>query len=198
LEINKKNVMIIEGSHRIKGNTSYITKKLKNQINTEGCNIKLFNINRLNIEHCLDCSYCSTHFGSCVIKDDMQGVYASLLNADVIIFAAPVYFNNVPSKLKVLIDRCQMIYMSKIKHQDEFNQIIHHGIGFIISVGGAKAYPNQFLGSELTLDLLYKNLSVKLKKHYCFSGTDDIKVEKREEEIGLVVSEINQFIDQIR
>jgi len=176
-----KTVLIIGGSHRRKGHTNDIINWLEGLLVSKNFAVERLDVNQLHIEHCLDCGHCRKHFGSCVIADDMKKVYNALKTYDNIIFASPVYFNSVSSKLKVLIDRCQMIFMCDFAHQTPYRT--HPGKGAIISVAGAKFYPNQFIGSELTIGLVYKNLNLTLTEHMKISNTDDVSYHMRQKEI---------------
>ena len=41
----------------------------------------------------------------CVLNDDMKQIYKDLETSDVIVFASPLHWWNISSKIKVLIDR---------------------------------------------------------------------------------------------
>lgn len=56
------------------------------------------------MNYCTGCGVCnSTH--KCVQKDDMAEIMDKMVNADVIVFATPVYFYTMDAQLKTLIDR---------------------------------------------------------------------------------------------
>ncbi len=180
MKMNKK-VLIIMGSHKSNGNSGWIVKKLARRMSLEGCGVDVLDINKLKINHCIDCDYCRQNYGKCVYEDDMTLVYQMMRNADSMIIVSPVYFNNVTSKLKVLIDRCQMIFMCDFAHQKPFVSKLNseEKFGFLISLGGANAYENQFVGSELTVELLYRNLRMPLTGHFKYAGLDHEHIEDR-------------------
>jgi len=184
-----KTALIISGSHRRNGHTKEIIDWLEVALQSRNITTEILDVNQLHIEHCLDCGHCSKHFGSCVIADDMKKVYNALKAHQFIIFASPVYFNNVTSKLKVLIDRCQMIFMCHFAHHKPYRT--HPGKGAIISVAGAKGYPNQFVGSEATIGLVYKNLDVPLVEHIKIDNTDDVSYDMHQEKI---LNELKAFV----
>lgn len=63
-------------------------------------------VNKLEIKSCLGCFACWNKTpGKCVINDDMGEVIKKLLWADVTVWSFPLYYFNVPGKLKSLIDR---------------------------------------------------------------------------------------------
>lgn len=43
--------------------------------------------------------------GECVIHDDMSGILEDMVDADVIVFASPIYFNTISGQMKTMIDR---------------------------------------------------------------------------------------------
>jgi multimeric flavodoxin WrbA len=53
------------------------------------------------------CDACNTCYntGKCKIDDDMQGIYAQMLQADAIILGAPVYYWDICAQAKAVIDR---------------------------------------------------------------------------------------------
>ena len=49
----------------------------------------------------------------CVVQDDMQRVYPALLEADVVVMAAPMFWGYMTSQLKTLFDRLEAVVSSK-------------------------------------------------------------------------------------
>ena len=43
--------------------------------------------------------------GKCVIKDDMQELYAEFIKSEMVVFATPIYWWGVFSQLKTFLDR---------------------------------------------------------------------------------------------
>jgi multimeric flavodoxin WrbA len=60
----------------------------------------------VKVNGCIGCNACySDEKHRCIQKDDMEQIYAQLKDADAIVIATPVYFYNVSSQLKCIIDR---------------------------------------------------------------------------------------------
>jgi multimeric flavodoxin WrbA len=177
------------GSHKRHGNTHDLVSYLVEALFEKDIQSEVLDINQLTIQHCLDCGHCTKHYGSCVIADDMKKVYNAFKQANYIIFASPVYFNGVTSKLKTLVDRCQMLFMCHFSHHRGFRDL--PGKGAIISIAGADSYPDQFIGSELSLGLVFKNLGVDLAYHMKLSGTDKRTVLERE---AFIQEELTEMI----
>lgn len=95
----------ILGSPR--GKNSLTLKLLESALNgaeDAGAEVEFIDVARKNIRPCKSCGICYVT-GKCSQKDDFQAVYEKIIEADGIVFASPVYFNNVSSQLKLLIDR---------------------------------------------------------------------------------------------
>ena len=72
------------------------------------------------INFCKACYSCwHNELGKCAIDDDVQELLEKLKNADVVIFATPLYFDNVSALLKMFIERTIPIgspYLGKDEH----------------------------------------------------------------------------------
>ncbi|GAB6107129.1 flavodoxin family protein [Fusibacter bizertensis] len=191
----RQNIVVVMGSHRKNGNTQYFTKTLVDKLSLENLYPQLVDVNSLAVKPCIDCNYCKDNWGTCIHNDDMLTVYERFREADVLIVASPVYFNGPTSKLKTLVDRCQMIFMCDFEHRKPFvNQIdFEKKLGYIVSVGGANEYPNQFVGNEMTLKLVFDNLRVPLTNHIKYFGTDHRKLDIRDE----VSRDVDEIVDKI-
>lgn len=63
-------------------------------------------VSQLDIKPCRGCFACWNKTpGKCVIQDDMGGILADMLWADVILWSFPLYYFSVPGPLKNLMDR---------------------------------------------------------------------------------------------
>ena len=103
-----KRILIINGSPKSgKSNTYRLTtaflEGIKSVCDTD---IHEIDVNKLNLSPCLGCFACWNKTpGKCVLRDDMSKVLEEILSADIVIWSFGLYFFNVPSKLKNLIDR---------------------------------------------------------------------------------------------
>ena len=53
----------------------------------------------------MGCNYCHGHGGQCVQKDDMQEIYPLLQDAEMIVFASPIYYFTMSAQLQSVIQR---------------------------------------------------------------------------------------------
>ena len=103
------------GSPRKNGNTARLLKEfLKGVFEKNGVTINQFYLQENKILGCTGCGYCETSTG-CKLEDDMQNIYPILKEADVLVFATPVYWWSMSSQLKALIDRFYALKISEIK-----------------------------------------------------------------------------------
>lgn len=61
---------------------------------------------------CLEIYGCK-NTGRCAIQDDFQKVYDLMLDSKGIVLASPVFFYNVSAQTKILMDRCQSLWVKK-------------------------------------------------------------------------------------
>ena len=105
-------VLGIMGSPRIKGNTDLLLDEALKGAASQGAEVEKILADKLQIAPCKE-YYACLKDGNCIIRDDMDDVYAKLLAADAIIIASPMFFYTVSAQLMVLISRCQALWARK-------------------------------------------------------------------------------------
>lgn len=76
-----------------------------------GAEIQSIPLVRKEIRMCIRCGGCFYKTpGKCALKDDMSELVRKFLASDVVIFATPVYIDNVTGLMKVFIDRLQPVF----------------------------------------------------------------------------------------
>ena len=96
-------IVIINGSAR-KGNTlTAINAFIKGA--DEKNEIEVIAPDKLHISPCKGCGACQCHKG-CVDQDDTNPTINKLVEADMILFATPVYWWGMTVQLKQVIDKC--------------------------------------------------------------------------------------------
>lgn len=97
-------VLGIVCSPRLGGNTEILVQASLAKAREEGAETELVTLAGKTISPCDGCASCH-ETGECHINDDMQDIYAKLLEADGIIFGTPIYFWSLTAQAKALIDR---------------------------------------------------------------------------------------------
>lgn len=101
-----KNIVILNGSPRKKGNTSALAAEFARGAKEAGHTVTEFFLDRMDIHGCKGC------FGGdsgrecpCVQKDDMMQIYPAVRVCDVIVLATPLYYWNMSGQIRTAIDR---------------------------------------------------------------------------------------------
>lgn len=99
-----KKVLVLSSSPRRGGNSDLLCDEFVKGAEQSGNAVEKIFLKDKKINYCTGCGVCNdTHV--CVQKDDMADILAKMVNADVIVFATPVYFYSMCGQLKTLIDR---------------------------------------------------------------------------------------------
>jgi multimeric flavodoxin WrbA len=129
-------ILGIVGSSRKNGNTEILTSECLKAASSLGAETYLIRLSELNISPCDGCQYCRIN-GECKIKDDMQIIYQSLINADGIIVSTPVYFWTVSALTKIFMDRTYAFRYPTRKLKGKVGGAIavasHRGCSFTLS-----------------------------------------------------------------
>ena len=101
------NVLAINGSpHMNEGNTAKILNPFLEGLKEAGAKVELLYSWKMNIEPCSgDLSCWFVNPGTCGKDDDMKTVLPKIKDADVIVWASPVYYAGITGPLKTLMDR---------------------------------------------------------------------------------------------
>jgi multimeric flavodoxin WrbA len=100
-------VLAINSSPKMaKGNTAMILIPFLEGMREAGAEVELFYTSKLNIKPCTGEINCWIKTpGECYQKDDMQMLLPKIHEADIMVFATPVYVDGVTGPMKNLIDR---------------------------------------------------------------------------------------------
>jgi multimeric flavodoxin WrbA len=97
-----------------KSQTLRLVQAVLDGAKSEGADIELIDACKLDIEYCNACQVCYKT-GECVKKDDFQGVYKKILEADGLVIGSPNYLHSITAQMKTLLDRmsdaihCQLL-----------------------------------------------------------------------------------------
>lgn len=153
-------VLGIFGSPRKGGNTELLLEEALKGAEAEGAEVERLRLTDYEIIPCKECLACYKN-GNCIILDDMAKIYPKLLEADIIIFASPIFFYGVTAWAKALIDRCQALWARKYYLKDpSLGKEGKKRRGFFISVGGTKGQ-KVFEGAILTAKYFFDVLNAE-------------------------------------
>ena len=122
----KVKILGIVGTPIKNGNCQYILEEALRVAGEETwAETELIHLEDYRIEYCIGCEGCLRRAHkvqkkvgfdvipvpiegyNCTIKDDMEIIHEKMIQADGIIFAAPVYILTIPGQMKTFIDRCR-------------------------------------------------------------------------------------------
>ena len=104
-----KNVLIISSSPRKGGNSETLAAAFARGAQEAGNRVETVYLREKQYSFCKGCFACRK-LGHCVIRDDAVEVTAKMHDADVLVFATPVYYYSVSGQLKTILDRANPIY----------------------------------------------------------------------------------------
>jgi len=170
--VAKKTVLALAGSPTKGGSTDTLLDQVLRGAREKGARVEKLYLCDLEINPC-HAHGCCDETGVCTIDDDMKVIYKKLLNSDVIILAAPIYFMGLPAQAKAMIDRCQSLWVARFKLKRKVGKAGRRG--FFISAGG-KTYPYLFNGAVATVKSFFKTIGVKYTGDLLF-----LKIDKKED-----------------
>ncbi len=108
-EPNKiKTIVVFDGGFRSNkhSKTTFMVNNFIEGAKASGANVEYFKIKNYNIKDCSGCYTCWTKTpGECIYKDDMTMLRKKYREADLVIFASPLYIFNVTGIMKTFMDR---------------------------------------------------------------------------------------------
>lgn len=112
-----KNVLIISSSLRKGSNSEALAEEFARGAADAGNKVELISLRDKDIRFCRGCLACQKT-QKCVITDDTNAIVAKMHDADVIVFASPIYYYEMCGQLKTLLDRANPLYPSDYRFRD--------------------------------------------------------------------------------
>ena len=111
-------VVVLHGSPRRGGNSDTLSEHFVNGVKKTG-DVEVFDfiLNDMNISPCQGCESCMTSEGhKCVIDDDMHQIYSVFADADIVVWATPMYWGYMTAQMKIALDRMEALAMDPEKY----------------------------------------------------------------------------------
>ncbi len=112
-------VVVISTSLRTNSNSDALANEFIHGAQDAGHNVEKISLTGKNIQFCKGCLACQK-LGRCVIKDDVNDIMAKVLDADVVVWATPIYYYEMSGQMKTLIDRMNAMYSQDYKFRDVY------------------------------------------------------------------------------
>ena len=98
------NVLIINGSPRMNGNTTIAVNEMVKVFEAEGVNAEVIQIGNKDVRGCIACGSCFSK-GKCVFDDVVNELAPKFEAADGLVVATPVYYASANATLIACLDR---------------------------------------------------------------------------------------------
>ena len=186
-------VVAFNGSARKDGNTAILIRKVFSELESEGINTEMVQLAGKTIRGCTTCRKCYENKDQrCAVDNDIVNeCIEKMLEADGIILGSPVYFSDVTTEMKALIDRTGYVAransdmlrrkvgagivaarragcihtLDSINHFFLIGQMIVPGSSYWnVGIGRAKGDVEQDGEGMETMQILRKNMAWLLKK----------------------------------
>jgi multimeric flavodoxin WrbA len=164
-------ILAIYGSPRREGNTAALLKQAAAGARSAGAQVDEVVLRDLAMSPCLAIYGCEKD-GRCVIDDDFQGVYDQLLACDGLMLASPIFFYTVSAHAKILMDRCQSLWVKKYWiEKTPFGPRELPKKGLFISVGATRG-KQLFDGALTSVRYFFDVLDMELWDSLLLRGLD--------------------------
>ena len=108
-----KNILVLTGSPRKGGNTDKLSDAFIAGAQQAGHTTVKFTTADKHIKGCIDCQTCFSKGSACSVPDDFAKLAPLLEQADMVVFATPLYCFTFPAQLKAAIDKFYSFLIGK-------------------------------------------------------------------------------------
>lgn len=171
-------VVLINGSNRI-GNTNYLLKRISDKID----DTEMISLRDKRIEYCRGCLACH-NVNRCIIEDDVNEIINKLVEADLIIFGVPNYFDNVSGLFKNFVDRLHPLYKSEL--------IANKKVIFVYVGGGNEDGTKEEL--HHSVKGLIKYLKLDVIKEYSYRALNINDIKNQEDKIYEMIEDLKSVL----
>lgn len=186
--MEKKNVLIIDGSGRQNGYTKKQIEYFKSICDYE--NVITFELFKEQLKFCDGCNYCEAN-EKCRHRD-LDSFFESFEKTDLIVFASPLYNGTFSAPLKALLDRFQFYYTYFYKHNK--TQKIEKKRKAILLVSSGREGKKWLSVMEEQLKFAFSILNIEFVGSSLCNFTDtNPQIEKSENEIRKIVERIENL-----
>ena len=112
-----KKVLIISTSLRGGSNSDILANECAKGAKEAGHDVELLSLKGKDIKYCIGCLSCQ-RTGMCVQKDDIADIMAKVKNAEVIVYATPIYYYEMSGQMKTLLDRSNPLFSAEYQFRD--------------------------------------------------------------------------------
>ena len=113
-----KKVLIVSTTLRKGGNSQLLAEAFAAGAKEAGNQVEVVSLRDKNIAFCRGCFACQK-IGKCIIKDDANEIADKICEADVVVWATPIYYYEMSGQMKTMIDRANSLYSRDYKFRED-------------------------------------------------------------------------------
>ena len=164
-------IVAVYGSPRRRGNTALLLQRAVQGARETGAEVEEVILRDMKMSPCLEIYACKKT-GRCAIQDDFQNLYDLFHSCRGLILATPIFFYTVSAHTKIMMDRCQSLWVKKYWiDKVPFGQGRAKRKGLFISVGATQG-KRLFDGVLLTVKYFFDVLDMELSHKLLYRGLD--------------------------
>lgn len=114
-----KRIAVVTSSPRRGGNSEILALKFAEGARAAGNEVNFVAVRDIGLQFCTGCLNCQQN-AKCVLNDGMNALYDIFQNADVLVFATPVYYYAVSGQLKTFLDRLNPLYVRSNRFREVY------------------------------------------------------------------------------
>ena len=114
-----KKVVILSTSPRKNSNSEALADAFAKGAIEAGNDVEIIRMRDMDIRFCIGCFACQKT-GKCVIRDCMAEIVPKMEQADVLVFATPIYYYEMSGQMKTLLDRANPLFVSDYHFRDVY------------------------------------------------------------------------------
>ncbi len=162
-------IAAIYGSPRRDGNSAILLDQAVKGAHSQEANVEEIFLGEYTISPCLELYNC-LNTGTCAIKDDFPHILEKFERCDGIMLASPIFFYTVSAHTKIMMDRCQSLWVRK-NLLKEFNTTKPRRKGLFLSVGATHG-KRLFDGAILTVKYFFDVFDMDITDTVLCRGID--------------------------
>ena len=114
-----KKILIVSASPRKNSNSESLALAFAEGAKAAGHEVEFVSLRGKTVNFCRGCFVCQEKL-RCVIRDDADAICQKAQNADVLVFATPIYYYEMSGQLKTLLDRLNPLFPSDYAFTDVY------------------------------------------------------------------------------
>ena len=156
----KKRILVFFGSPHAHGTTAELLEAFLVPFREqENCKIKIIDAYQERIEPCSGCGYCKAVDG-CKFPD-FDRIDAGLREADLLVFASPVYNLGFPAPMKAILDRTQRYFEARFTRNERPPIPKHKSAALLLTMGADSLEGAEMIEKQLRMVFTVMNTTLE-------------------------------------